>query len=97
MIKTINETEIEKLLLFAKSKNTRDFTIIHLALSTGLRCSELTGLLIEDVAPYGEISSILTVPERIGKGKKKETNSYQSRNPQYSFRFSFPQRFYFRT
>jgi len=45
--------------------------MIYLALSTGLRVSELVGLFIEDVCPFGEISRILTVPSRIGKGGKK--------------------------
>lgn len=71
MIKTINDFEIEKLLQAAKEKDIRDFTIIYLAISTGLRCSELVGLHIEDVAPYGDVSTILTVPTRIGKNHKK--------------------------
>lgn len=71
MVKTINESEIQKLLSAAKHQNIRDYTMIYLALSTGLRCSEVTGLYIEDVAPYGEISPILTVPQRIGKNSKK--------------------------
>ncbi len=45
--------------------------MIFLALSTGLRVSELVGLYIEDVAPFSEVSSILTVPSRVGKGHKK--------------------------
>lgn len=45
--------------------------MIFLALSTGLRCSELVGLFIEDVCPFGDVSRILTVPTRLGKGGKK--------------------------
>ncbi|MBA7542218.1 Tyrosine recombinase XerC [subsurface metagenome] len=45
--------------------------MIYLALSTGLRCSELVGLYIEDVYPFGQVSRILTVPKRIGKNNKK--------------------------
>ncbi|GAI65037.1 unnamed protein product [marine sediment metagenome] len=45
--------------------------MIFLALSTGLRCSELVGLFIEDVWPFSEVSRILTVPKRIGKNNKK--------------------------
>ena len=71
MIKTINDIEIKKLLLAASSHDIRDFTMISLALSTGLRVSEIVGLFIEDVAPFSEISTILTVPQRIGKNNKK--------------------------
>ena len=73
MIKTINEEEIKKLLSVAKIQNIRDFTMIYLALSTGLRVSELVGLFVEDVRPFVEVSRVLTVPSRIGKnGKKRE-------------------------
>ncbi len=71
MINTINETEIQKLLSSAQLQDSRDFTMVFLALSTGLRVSELVGLFIEDVRPFDEISRILTVPSRIGKGGKK--------------------------
>lgn len=71
MIKTINESEIATLLNAAFKRSTRDFTMIFLALSAGLRCSEVLGLFIEDVVPYGEVSPVLTVPSRIAKGKKK--------------------------
>ncbi|MBA7523122.1 Tyrosine recombinase XerD [subsurface metagenome] len=73
MIKTINETEINKLLSFTHTRSVRDYTMILLALMTGLRVSEIVGLYIEDFSPFGDISTILTVPERIGKnGKKRE-------------------------
>ncbi len=71
MINTINEGEIQKLLSAAQVKNTRDFVMIFLALSTGLRVSELVGLFIEDVRPFDQVSRILSVPSRIGKGGKK--------------------------
>lgn len=71
MIKTINEVEINKLLSAASKQSTRDFTMISLALAAGLRCSEVIGLYIEDVAPYGDVSTVLIVPQRIGKNEKK--------------------------
>lgn len=71
MIKTINDSEIKKLLSSAAKHNIRDFTMIHLALFTGLRVSELVGLFIEDVAPFGDVSTILTVPSRIAKNSKE--------------------------
>ncbi len=73
MVKTINEAEIKNLLAAAHNQFIRDYTMIFLCLATGLRCSELIGLHMEDIAPYGDISSILTVPVRIAKrGKKRE-------------------------
>ena len=70
MINTINEEEIQLLLSAAKRQSARNFTMIFLALSTGLRVSELVGLFVEDVRPFDEVSRILTVPKRIGKGGK---------------------------
>lgn len=71
MVNIILEGEIAKLLSAAKDHDLRDFTMIYLALSTGLRVSELVGLYIEDIAPYGVVSRILTVPSRIGKNGRK--------------------------
>lgn len=70
MIKTINDSEVHKLLTAAFQQSFRDFTMISLALSAGLRCSEVIGLHIEDISPYGDISTVLTVPNRIGKNNK---------------------------
>lgn len=73
MIKTINDAEISSLLSAAKKHSLRDYTMISLALSSGLRCSEIVGLFIEDFSPFGDVSTILTVPTRIAKnGKKRE-------------------------
>jgi len=71
MLKTINDEEVNKLLSFASKHNQRDYTMIFLALTTGLRCSELIGLFVEDVSPFNVISPILTVPSRIAKRKKE--------------------------
>ncbi len=71
MIKIIYESEITKLLSAAREQSQRDFTMIFLALSTGLRCSELVGLYVEDIAPFGQVSRILVVPSRLGKNGKK--------------------------
>ena len=67
MVNIIIEDEIKKLLSAAKDSDIRDFTIIYLALSTGLRVSELVGLFNEDIFPYDEVTSILVVPSRIAK------------------------------
>ncbi len=71
MIKIISDSEISKLLDFAFERSLRDYTMIALTLVTGLRCSEAIGLFIEDVAPFGDISTILTIPGRIAKNQKK--------------------------
>lgn len=71
MVKTINTIEIQNLLAAARSQSVRDYTMIFLALATGLRCSEIIGLFVEDIAPYDVVSSIITVPVRIAKGGRK--------------------------
>ena len=71
MIKIINDSEISILLSAAKKQSLRDYTMILLALSSGLRVSELVGLYYEDIAPFGDVSTILSVPARISKHSKK--------------------------
>jgi len=71
MIKIINSEEINALLRFASEQSIRDYTMVVLAVSTGLRVSEIVGLFVEDISPYGVISPILTVPSRIAKRKKE--------------------------
>lgn len=70
MIKIINENESALLLSAAMEQNTRDYSMIFLTLYTGLRCSEITGLFIEDVRPFKDVSTVLTVPSRIAKNHK---------------------------
>lgn len=70
MIKIISDSEISKLLNAAQLQSTRDYFMISLTLVTGLRCSEVIGLYIEDVAPFNDVSTILTVPARISKNSK---------------------------
>lgn len=62
------EHEIDSLCVQAREHSFRDYMMIRLALSTGLRNSELVGLSIEDVSPYGEISTVLELPASIAKG-----------------------------
>lgn len=71
MIKIISDPEALRLLSAARDQNTRDYSMIALALFTGLRCSEITGLFIEDVRPFNDVSTVLTVPARIAKNNKK--------------------------
>lgn len=73
MYNILNEGETNRLLSGAESRGRRDFTMIFLALATGLRCSELVGLKNEDIIPFGMPASILIVPPRLAKrGKKRE-------------------------
>lgn len=87
MIKTINDIEIKQLLSYAAKQSIRDYTMIFLALQTGLRVSEIVGLYIEDVFPYMEVTTILTVPQRIAKkGKKRSIHiNYETRQVIISF------------
>lgn len=71
MVNIINESEIIKLLDGARARDHRDFTLIFLALATGLRCSELVGLKNEDIAPFGQPPLTLIVPPRVAKRGKK--------------------------
>ena len=60
--------EIDLLLSEAKNQSLRDYTMILLALNTGLRNSEIIGLTIETVRPYDVISNIIQLPGSIAKG-----------------------------
>jgi site-specific recombinase XerD len=71
MYQILSDSEIVTLLTGARLYGLRDFTILHFALSTGLRCSELVGLKYEDIAPFGSPAAILTVPVRLSKRSKK--------------------------
>ncbi len=59
--------EINVLLVEARKSSERDYMMIFLALNTGLRNSELLGLLIEDVRPYEIITPLLDVRPGIAK------------------------------
>lgn len=62
--------EIDLILEEAKKHCFRDYTLIFLALNTGLRNSEVIGLNIEDVSPYGSVVDTLELPAHIAKGNK---------------------------
>ncbi len=67
---TLLEREIPLLLRWAKQTSIRDFTMISLCLSTGLRNSELLSLRTENISPYGIITNILELPAEIAKGHR---------------------------
>lgn len=60
--------ETEMILEYALKSSERDRIMILLALSTGLRNSELVGLTIECIRPYDVITSIMELPGKIAKG-----------------------------
>ncbi len=65
---TLLEHESIKLLSYAENVSLRDFTIIHLALTTGLRNSELCDLTMECLRTFETIPNILNLPGTIAKG-----------------------------
>lgn len=65
--------ESDKILTTAKNISFRDFTMISLALFTGLRNSELTHLTVFCIAPYGQITNDLDVPGTIAKGGRSRS------------------------
>ena len=78
-VKQLQET-IEKAMLFAKRKGrqlaVRDYTILELALGTGLRVSEISNLKLDDLnLKKGQTSLIV----RHGKGDKLRQVRFSSR------------------
>ena len=59
--------EKELLLSAAKKSSYRDYMMIRLALGTGIRNSECTGLTIFCIAPYGEVIQSVEIPKSIAK------------------------------
>ncbi len=60
--------ESDLILTFSQESSFRDFTMISLALFTGLRNSELINLTVFCIAPYTGITDSLEVPGTIAKG-----------------------------
>lgn len=67
---TLLDFEVESFLKQAEAEYFRDFVMLKLCLGTGLRNSELIGLKIENIFPYGVVSNFLNVPAAISKSKK---------------------------
>jgi len=65
---TLLPNEEASILKEAEERCYRDHVMIKLALFTGLRNSEVIGLNIITVSPYGSVSSILDLPGTIAKG-----------------------------
>jgi len=49
-------------------RSLRDYTLIRFTLATGMRNSEVLGLNVDHVKPYGAITKILKVPAGVAKG-----------------------------
>ncbi|MBA7670262.1 Tyrosine recombinase XerD [subsurface metagenome] len=64
------DDEIDLLLQEALRHGHRDYTLILFALSTGLRNTEVIGLNVEHVYPYGACTKTLELPAEIAKGNK---------------------------
>jgi len=69
----LTEDESTVLLSAARLEYFRDFVLMETALLTGLRNSEITGLRIEHVAPFGEISTQLELTADIAKNHHPRT------------------------
>lgn len=67
---TLTDPEIEQLLKQAFTYSLRDYTLIRFTLATGLRNSEVLGLNVDHVKPYGVITGMLKLPASIAKGGK---------------------------
>lgn len=65
---TLLDNEIEKIYSIARTISYRDFMIINLALTTGLRNSELCDLTIECIRAYQIIPDVMMLPGTIAKG-----------------------------
>lgn len=66
----LSEEEILALFRAAKAQSLRDYTMIRMGIFTGLRNSEILGLTIEHIRPYGAVTRVLDLPARITKNKK---------------------------
>lgn len=67
MLKTLSQEEQERMLEVALKKSYRDHAIIKTFLYTGIRVSELSGLIIDDVMIASEIKHTLVVRKEIAK------------------------------
>lgn len=65
------DDEIDLLLQEAIRHSLRDYTLFLFTLSTGLRNAEVLGLNIENIKPFGVITTILDLPGGIAKNNKQ--------------------------
>lgn len=66
--KTLLDNEVASLKQGAHSRSIRDYTMISLAIGTGLRNHELVSLTVFCVAPFGTVCNELDLPNLIAKG-----------------------------
>lgn len=67
---TLLDNEIASIKQQAFETSIRDYTMISLALATGIRNHELVSLMCYCIAPFDEIVTILDLPLSIAKGGK---------------------------
>lgn len=72
-LRVLTEDESGRLLTAARQNYFRDFVMFQLGLLTGLRNSEILGLRIEHVAPFGEVSTQLDLTQDIAKNHRPRT------------------------
>jgi len=65
---TLIDAEIHMIKQTAKKENFRNFVMISLALSTGLRNNEICGLTVELIRCFSIVPTILSLPGTIAKG-----------------------------
>lgn len=65
--------ESDSILTFAEKSSLRDFTMISLALFTGLRNSELINLTVFCIAPFSGVTDYLDLPGTIAKGGRSRS------------------------
>lgn len=70
---TLSDSEIEILLSHVFLRSLRDYTLIRFTLATGMRNSEVLGLNVDHVKPYGVITKALLVPASVAKGGRPRT------------------------
>jgi len=59
--KGLSASQEDQLLAFLKERSFRDYTLVKLCLSTGLRTSEVLGLNVGDVYAFGAVNNMLEV------------------------------------
>ena len=61
----LSPSQEERLLVFLKGQNFRDYVLVKMCLSTGLRTSEVLGLNVGDVYAFGSAHTMLEVRSAI--------------------------------
>ena len=71
MIATLTQEEQDKILEVAQTHSIRVYAMVHTLVQTGLRVSELSGLVIDDVYIAGQIKRVLVLRCEIAKNSTR--------------------------